>query len=167
MLPPRSIPLFRYSPRWIRQKPEHTRIWLHSLFRDPVLRKVNADQQGKDRLAGGGGASRKLVILGHPVKPKHLRNAARFTFRTEFMRFRKGAYKRHSTLQTILKAFWPEPITLKASNFFSQPTPPTHLLVTEQRYSRHFSPNKLNPLFLEGGGSRGWGHHTFKKDVKK
>lgn len=114
---------------------------------------INKERTGL--LEGRGGASRKLVILGHPVKPKHLRNAARFTFRTEFMRFRKGAYKRHSTLQTILKAFWPEPITLKANNFFSQPTPPTHLLVTEQRYSRHFSPNKLNPLFLEGGGSRG------------
>lgn len=138
MLPPRSTPLFHYSPCWIRQEPEHTRIWLRALFRDPDLRKrkVNADQQEKDRRAGGEEKGKKkesckCVILGHRVKPKHLRNAARFIFRTEFMRFRKGAYKRHSMLQTILKAFWPEPITLKASNFFTKPTLPT-LLVTEK-----------------------------------
>lgn len=93
---------------------------------------INKNRKGllEERGGGQGKESCKLVILGHPVKPKHLRNAARFIFRTEFMRFRKGAYKRHSTLQTILKAFWPEPITLKASNFFHQAhpshTPPCH-----------------------------------------
>lgn len=84
----------------------------------------------------------KLVILGHTVKPRHLCNAARFIFRTKFMRFRKGAYKHHSMLQTILYAFWPEPITLKASIFFiTKPTPPTYLPATGQQYNRHFSPN--------------------------
>lgn len=92
-----------------------------------------------------------MAILGDPVKPKHLHNAARLLFRTESMRFRKGAYKHHSMFQTIFKAFWPELATLKASNVFTKPTPAICLLVTEQRYSSYFSPNKLNPLFLEKG----------------
>lgn len=36
----------------------------------------------------GGEGEIKLnsVILGHPMKPKHLHNTARFTFTTEFVR---------------------------------------------------------------------------------
>jgi len=109
MLPLGSTPLFLCSPRWIRQKLEHTRTWLRSLFRHPDLSKVNASRQEKDRPAGGvgqgGNESCKLVILGHPAKPKHLRNAVRFIFRTEFTRFGKGASNATVRFRPFFKLF--------------------------------------------------------------
>lgn len=123
--------VLHHSTQCIRQKPKKKGTWLCFLLRDPGQLML-ANKKG---LKEEGGEKRekncKLVILGHPVKPRHLCNASRFIFRTKFMRFRKAAYKCQSMLQTILNAFWPEPITLKASNFFffllSPPLPHTSL----------------------------------------
>lgn len=119
-----------------------------------------ANKKGQDckRKGGWGGEGKekncKLFILGHPVKPRHLCNAARFIFRTKFMRFRKAAYKCHSMLQTILNAFWPEPITLKASNFFFYQAHPSHIPPCHRAAIQQTFLSKLNPL-LEGRGSGG------------
>lgn len=126
-----------HSTHWIRQKPQKRGTWLCLLFRDPgqlmLAHSINWERTGLWEEWEGEKKEKncKLVILGHPIKPRHLCNAARFTFRTEFRRFRKAAYKHHSMPQTILNAFWPEPMSLKASFFFfflpSPPLPHTSL----------------------------------------